>query len=298
MATIDVDQLAAFVAVVRAGTFTSAAKAGGTQKAHLSRMVSRLEHRLGARLLQRSTRSLAMTEVGRDLFERATGILAALEETEAAIQGTQGEPQGVLKLTCGTEFGILVVRQWVVDFLNRYPRVRVDAEFSNRLVELIHEGFDVAIRVGPLPDSGLSARKLGEVNFALYASPRYLRARSTPKHPSDLSAHDLVVFRESMRTGWRLHRGEERFDVTKAPRMILDNHIIAGDVVAGGVGIAMLPRFQAAPYVRARRLVEVLKGWARTPVPVHAVFASSRYLAPKVRAFIDHALAQQDWART
>jgi DNA-binding transcriptional LysR family regulator len=138
-------------------------------------VVSRLEKKLGARLLQRSTRSLAVTEVGRELYERAVGILSALDETEAMIQRTHAEPQGVLRLTCGVELGLLVVNPWIRAYLERYPQVRIDADFSDRIVDLIHEGFDLAVRVGELADSSLSARSLGAITYALYASPKYLR---------------------------------------------------------------------------------------------------------------------------
>jgi DNA-binding transcriptional LysR family regulator len=291
MATIDVNHLAAFVAVVRAGSFTAAAEALGTQKAHMSRVVSRLERQLGVRLLQRSTRSLTVTEVGRELYERASGILTAIDDTEFAIQRTQDEPQGVLKLTCGVEFGMLVVNGWVVDFLKKYPRVRVNVEFTNRLVDLIHEGFDVAIRVGSLPDSGLAARRLGEIRYALYASPDYLRSHVEPAHPGELAAHGLVMFAVSAPPTWQLFKDGERFDVSVPPRLVLDNNIAAKDATVAGLGIALLPRFEAAPRVRAGLLVEVLRGWTRAPAPIHAIFASSRYLAPKVRTFIDFARA-------
>jgi DNA-binding transcriptional LysR family regulator len=289
VATIDTDQLAVFVAVVRAGSFTAAAQALGTQKAHVSRVVSRLERQLSVRLLQRSTRSLAVTEVGRDLYERASTILTALEDTATAIQGTQGEPQGVLKLTCGVEFGMLVVSGWVSEYLKAYPRVRVDIELGSRLVDLIYEGFDLAIRVGSLSDSGLSAHRLGEVHYALYASPDYLRAHTHPAHPSDLAQHHLVMFAVSRPPVWRLINGAGRFDVSGPARLVLNNNIMASEAAAAGLGIALLPRFQAAPFVTRKQLVEVLNGWTRAPVPVHALFASSRYLAPKVRTFIDFA---------
>jgi len=292
MATIDVDQLGVFVAVVRAGSFTAAAKALGTQKAHVSRAVSRLEQQMGVRLLQRSTRSLAVTEVGRDLYERATSILATIEDTAAAIQGTQGEPQGVLKLTCGVEFGMLVVNDWIADYLRTYPRVRIDLEVSNRFADLIHERFDLAIRVGPLADSGLSARRLGEVRYALYASPDYLRTQPEPNHPSELAGHDLLMFAVSPPPVWHLAKDGDSFDVTAPPRVALDNNIMARDATLAGLGIALLPQFQATHLVHSGRLVEVLKGWSRSSAPVHAVFASGRYLAPKVRAFIDLALTR------
>lgn len=287
MATMDVNQLAAFVAVVRAGSFTKAAELLGTQKAHLSRSVSRLESQLGVRLLQRSTRSLAVTEVGRELFERASGILGALDETEAAIRQTQREPTGTLKLTCGTEFGLLAVNGWIAAYLQRHPRMRVEAEFSNRVVDIIHEGFDVAIRVGSLADSDLAARKLGEVRYALYASPDYLRDRPEPADPGALAKHDLI-YSPSGRSGWRLFKGAEKAEIAHSPRLLVDNNLAARDLAAAGIGIALLPKFQVE-LLGDGRLVGILPGWERSPVPVHAVFASSRYLAPKVRAFVDHA---------
>jgi DNA-binding transcriptional LysR family regulator len=289
MATMDVDQLAAFVAVVRAGSFTAAAKKLGTQKAHVSRTISRLEKQMGVRLLQRSTRSLAVTEIGRELYERADSILAAIDDTAAAIQRNQDEPQGVLKLTCGVEFGVLVVNSWIVEYLRKYPRAQAHIECTNRVVDLIDEGFDLSIRVGALTDSTLSARLLGEIRYAFYASPTYLRGQPEPAHPKELAGHPLIAFAVSKSPTWRLVNGAERFDIVPPARLVLDNNIMACDAAAAGLGIAMLPRFQATPFESDGRLVEILKGWSRTPVPIHAVFASSRYLAPKVRAFIDLA---------
>lgn len=290
--TMNIDELAIFVAVVRAESFTDAARALGLQKAHVSRVVSRLERKLGARLLQRSTRSLAVTELGRELFQRATTILSAIDETQAIVQRSQAEPQGVLRLTCGVEFGQLIVNGWIRNFLKQYPSVRVDAYFTERVVDFIHEGFDLAIRVGHLADSSLSARSLGKIRYALYASPEYLKTRPVPKHPQDLISHDLIMF--VMSTGasspaWHLENNGDRTDVATPARLVVNNHVSARDAAVDGLGIGLLPCFQAAPFADTGRLIEVLPGWTRTPVPVHAVFGSSRYLTPKVRAFIDLA---------
>jgi LysR family transcriptional regulator for bpeEF and oprC len=291
-ATMDVDELTVFVAVVRAGSFTAAAKALRTQKAHASRVVSRLERKLGVQLLHRSTRSLTVTEVGRELYERAGCIISAIEDTQAAIQQTQHEPQGVLKLSCGVEFGLLVVDRWIEGFLRRYPKVRVDADLSNRVADLIHEGFDLAIRVGELPDlSGLSARKLGVVRYALYASPKYLDSRPAPSDPVSLADHDLVMFSPAPPPVWQLVNSQDSVEIAGPARLAVNNNIAARDAAAEGFGIALLPCFQAEPLLRDGGLVELLQGWARTPVPVHAVFPSSRYLSPKVRAFVDLARA-------
>jgi DNA-binding transcriptional LysR family regulator len=296
---IDVADLRAFVAVVRAGSFTGAARVMGTQTAHLSRVVSRLEDRVKVRLLQRSTRSLAVTEAGRELFERSLGIFDALEATEAAMFAVQAQPQGTLRLTCGIEFGLLAVNAWIMDYLRRHPAMRVEADMTNRVVDIVHEGVDLAIRVGALPDSSLSQRKLGEVDYGLYASASYLAGRPAPTSPAELEAHDLVAFMPlSPLTprwdGWRLSRGEERVAMEAAPRFLVNNNIAARDAAAAGYGISLLPSFQVAPLVKTGALVRVLPTWAPPPVPVHAVFASSRYLDPKVRAFVELARASFD----
>jgi LysR family transcriptional regulator, regulator for bpeEF and oprC len=289
---MNMDELATFVAVVRAESFTGAARTLGLQRAQVSRVISRLERKLGARLLQRSTRSVAVTELGRELYQRSTTILSAIDETQAIIQRRQAEPQGVLRLTCGVEFGQLVVNGWIRNFLKRYPAVQVDAYFTERVVDFIHEGFDLAIRVGHLADSSLFARSLGAIRYALYASPGYLKERSVPKHPQDLISHDLIMFVMAgggATPGWHLENNGDRADVATPARLVVNNHVSARDAAADGLGVALLPCFQAVPFVEAGHLAEVLPGWTRAPVPVHAVFGSSRYLTPKVRAFIDLA---------
>jgi LysR family transcriptional regulator for bpeEF and oprC len=188
--------------------------------------------------------------VGRELYERATGILSALEETHAAIQETQREPQGILKLSCGVEFGLLVVNRWIADCLRPYPKTRVDVDFSNRISDLIYEGFDVAIRVGDLPDlSGLSARKLGTVRYALYASPRYLSDHPEPIDPNNLIDNDLIVFSPAPPLVWELVNGQTSVEIAGPARLQVNNNIAARDAVADGLGISLLPRFQADPFV-------------------------------------------------
>lgn len=177
MATIDISQLEAFVSVVRSGSFTKAAETMKTQKAHLSRVVSLLEQRLETQLLVRSTRSLSLTEAGRDFFERSVGILTSVEEAEKKMKSIKSEPSGTLRITCGVEFGLVAVNQWTLEYLRQYPKVKVESDFTNRLVDIVHEGFDLAVRVGNLTDSNLQARKIGEINYGIYASPRSCRKK-------------------------------------------------------------------------------------------------------------------------
>jgi len=296
MATIEIRQLEAFAAVVSEGSFTAAADRLGTQKAHVSRLISHLEDRLGVRLLQRSTRSVTLTEVGRDFFERASGVLQAVDETERAVRDSQGEPRGTLKLTCGTEIGLMIVNRWIEDYLVRYPRMRIDVEYATRIVDIIHEGFDLAIRLGTLQDSGLSARKLGEIFYGLYASPAYLARRGTPKEPEEVERHDLIAFATTGEPFWTFfHHGPDgggpprTYSIVQRPRFAVNNNIATRDAAAHGLGLGIMGTFTGDPLTETGELVRVLPEWSYGPVAIHAVFASSKYLAPKVRAFIDLA---------
>ncbi|MEM1256235.1 MAG: LysR family transcriptional regulator [Cyanobacteria bacterium P01_H01_bin.21] len=288
--TIDLESLQIFRAVVDAKSFTAAGELLDKDKAHVSRVVSRLEKRLGVQLLKRSTRRLKITEIGRELYERACGILSALEETEASIARAQGEPRGVLRVTAGAEFGPMRVNHWIAEYLKRYPEVRLEADFSDRIVDVIHEGIDVAIRVGSLVDSELSVRPLGEIRYGLYASPAYVHARGKPESLKALSQHSLIMFAPRGKPVWPLVRDKQREEVTAEALCVINNNLAARDLAADGLGIALLPHFQAAPLVEQGCLTQVLKDWERVPVPVSALFTSSRYMTPKVRAFVELAI--------
>lgn len=284
--------LQAFVKVVQTGSFTRAAEALSTEKARLSRLISQLEKELGVRLLERSTRALSLTESGREFFERAVGILAALEEAQRAMQKAQGEPRGTLKLTCGVEFGMIAVSDWINRYLQRYPQLRVDADYTSRVLDIVHEGFDLAIRVGPLADSALSARKLGDLHYGLFAAPDYLQRRGLPADPQALTEHATLAFAGGRhQASWQLQREAQSQRVELAPRIKANNIFAICDAASSGLGIAQLPLIVAAPALQAGRLQAVLPDWRPPSVPVHAVFASARYLTPKVRAFIDLAVA-------
>jgi DNA-binding transcriptional LysR family regulator len=263
-----------------------------TQKAYLSRVVTKLEGKLGVRLLERTTRSLSLTEVGREIFERAVGILGAVEDTERVAQQMLAEPRGVLKLTCGVEFGMIAVSGWINTYLRRYPQVNVEADFTGRVVEIVHEGFDLAIRLGELPDSRLAARRLGEIRYGLFASPDYLKHQGIPDQPDDLASHDLLSFSGGADQGnWRLGKGEEVRCIDVSGRLKINNSFAVRDAAIQGLGIAKLPLLIASASIASGELIKILAEWVSPAVPVHAVFPSSRYLTPKVRAFIDNAAA-------
>lgn len=287
---MELQSLQAFVRVVQSGSFTRAADALGTQKAHLSRVVSALEKELAVRLLERTTRSLSLTEAGREFFERAVAILGSVDDARLAMQRAHGEPRGVLRLTCGVEFGLIAVSGWIADYLARHPQVQVDADFTNRVVDIVHEGFDLAVRVGALADSSLTARRLGSLSYGLYASPAYLRRHGRPADPDALSRHDVIAFSGGANPGiWTLSRDGHTQRVKLQPRLRVNNNLAARDAVLRGLGIGLLPTRIAEASATAPRLQRLLTGWTTPDVPVHAVFASARYLTPKVRAFIDVA---------
>ena len=288
--TIDITAIQTYAKVVQTGSFTRAAEALDTHKAYVSRVVSQLERELGARLLERSTRALSMTEVGREFYERVTLILAAVEDAKQAVVQTQDVPRGTLKLTCSVEFGMLAVGRWVNQYLEQYPQMKVHAEMTGRIVDVVHEGFDLAIRVGELPDSTLTARLLGHLKYALYVSKAYLKGKVAPHQPEDLVGHDLLAFAALGRQHhWQLLRRGETRRVALNARFRSTSFFTIRDAAAAGLGIAVLPRWIGDPLVADRKLLRILKDWHPPDVPVHAVFASTRFLAPKVRAFVDLA---------
>lgn len=288
---MDLVSLQAFVKVVQAGSFTRAADALNTHKARLSRVVSQLERELSVRLLERSTRSLSLTEEGREFFERAHAILASVDEARQAMQRVGGQPQGTLRLTCGVEFGLIAVSGWIAEYLSAYPQVQVEADYSNRVVDIVHEGYDLAVRVGPLSDSSLAARRLGLLDYGLYASPTYLRRHGKPDTPKDLAGHAVVVYAGAAHQGqWHLTRGDVTERVKLQPRLRVNTSLAVREGLQRGLGIGLLPRRVAEPAGLRTGLRRVLPQWAPPEVPVHAVFASARYLTPKVRAFIDLAV--------
>jgi DNA-binding transcriptional LysR family regulator len=290
---MELRELTVFVKVVQAGSFTAAAELLDGHKAAVSRTIGALERKLGVRLLERSTRSLRLTEVGREVFERAISILGAVEDTERMAQQLFAEPRGLLRLTCGVEFGMLVVSDWINAYLQRYPDVSVEADFTGRIVDLVHEGFDVAIRLGPLADSGLTARRLGQLHYGLFASPGYLLRRGTPSDPAALKEHDWLSFTAARRhRRITLRHRDAAVSFEPRPRLGINNSFAVRDAARAGFGIAQLPLLVATPAVENGSLVRILPDWAAPPVEVHAVYASSRYLSAKVRAFIDGAIAR------
>ncbi|MGB0682059.1 MAG: LysR family transcriptional regulator [Magnetovibrionaceae bacterium] len=278
-------ELAVFTRVVEAGSFSQAARRLGISKSAASKQVSRLEDRLGARLLNRTTRSLSLTDVGADFFQRALRILAEVEDAEQAVSTLQSAPRGTLKINAPMSFGVGQLGPILPDFMATCPELRVDMDFSDRLVDLIEEGFDMAIRIAELPDSTLIARKLAPFRHAVVASPEYWDQHGRPEAPEDLRDHNCLMY-TLLRTGsdWTFKDG---LRVRVDGGLRANNGDVLKDAAVAGQGVYLAPTFIIGEDLKAGRLEAVLCEFEDRSRAVYAVWPQNRHLAPKVRVFVD-----------
>ena len=284
---MDLNEILVFARVVQAGSFTAAAAQLGLPKSTVSRKVSALEERLKSRLLQRTTRKLSLTDVGRTYYDYCARIVGEVEDGERAVSRLQETPRGLLRVTAPVSVAFL--GPIVSDYLRRYPEVRVDLFCTSRAVDLVEERFDVGIRAGPLPDSTLIARSLGQVQWFLVATPAYLKRRGRPRSPEDLKQHDCLLFGVGLDgAGVRLESAERSVQVAISARLVVTDMDVLHAVTTAGLGIALLPAFLCVEELRTGRLERVLADWNAPSTPVHVVYPSTRHLSPKVKTFVDH----------
>lgn len=290
-------EMEAFATVVEEGGFTDAARKMGISKSAVSKHISALESRLGARLLSRTTRRVNPTEIGLAYYDRASRILNDAGEADALVAALHAQPSGLLQVSAASDFGIHELSPLLSDFLAEYPDITVNLELSDQTMDLIAEGFDLAIRVGELRDSSLRARKLMEFPMRLVASPKYLSTHGTPEKPADLEGHQLLS--ASTRPGaniWRLtdETGAVRQVAATGGLSVNDGQSLLNAAVAG-LGIAYLPEFLFRDAVERDLLRDAMPTLPEQLQPVCAVYPPGRFTQPKVRAFIDflvHQLAQ------
>lgn len=286
----DLDAVLVFTRVAQLRSFSAAARQLGLPKSTVSRRVSGLERRLGARLLHRTTRRLNLTDVGELYFARCERVIADLEEAERAVLELQTVPRGLLRVTTPVDFGLDVPARLIAAFQLAYPQVQVLVTATNARVDLIADGFDVALRAGNLPDSSLVARKLFGTHSGLYASPDYLARRGAPARPRELVEHDCIVFgRDRLQTSWRLRGPEGEIEVDITGRFGCNDFNFARGAAIGGMGIARLPEFGCSEHERTGQLVRVLPAYVSDGGSLYAVYPSQRHLTAKVRAFVDFA---------
>jgi DNA-binding transcriptional LysR family regulator len=290
------DAMQAFVAVADSQGFAPAARKLGLSPSAVTRLVAALEDRLGARLLQRTTRSVTLTDVGTRYLERAKRILADVEEAETSAEGERVRPSGRLVVSAPNGFGRLHVSPLMSRYLARYPEVSAELRLTDRMVNLVEEGVDLAVRIGHLADSTLVARHIGEMRRIMVASPAYLKQRGEPDTLEAIASHDTIQFAAAMvAPEWRLVGEGHEVRLSITPRFVTNSSDAAIQYAAQGGGLTRVLAYQAAEAIKAGHLKIVLAKFEPPPLPIHLVYPTSRLLSAKVRAFIDLVAEIDAW---
>jgi LysR family transcriptional regulator, regulator for bpeEF and oprC len=289
--TRDLNDTLIFAKVVEQGSFTAAAKSLGLPKTTVSRKVQELEERLGAQLLNRTTRKLGLTEAGAVYHDHSARIARDLEEAESAVNQLQGGPRGWLRVSAPYSIGVMWIAPLLSEFHQRYPEVRIDMQLGNEKVDLIASDIDVALRIGALPDSSLVARRLDGFRTQIYASPEYIRQHGEPLHPDDLQHHRVLAFskhRHGNRFSWPLATaGGALQEFTVNPVFVSNDPMPLQGAMLCGEGLMFSSDVSIKPFVESGQAVRVLGGWVGPEMDFNAVFTRGRVPSPKVRAFVD-----------
>ena len=303
------DRLAAmqaFAKVVETGSFTRAADVLGISRTMTTVHVGRLEEHLRVRLLNRTTRRLSLTEAGSAYYERCAALLAEIDGLESSLEAMSEEPAGVLKISAPVSFGVLHLGEALAQFAQQHPAVRFDVSLNDRTVDLVDEGYDLAIRIAHLVDSSLVARRLTTTSLRVCAAPGYIRRHGAPKHPRDLASRTCLGYAYAgAGDKWTFTRGEETMEVRVRTESRANNGDLIRMMAVHGQGIALQPDFIIAGDLAAKRLVRVLPGWDAGELGIFAVYPSRKYLSAKVRTLVDFLAArfarrpwQEKWGRT
>lgn len=281
-----------YVAVVDGGSFASAADKLAISRAMVSKQIQRLEEHLGTRLLNRTTRRLSLTETGREFYERSLQIMTDVEEAEQVAGQMTRTPQGVLRVTIPLSYGQHRLATIIGDYTQAYPRVQLDISLSDRKVDLIEDGFDLAIRIGAMPHSDLIARKIGGVRSIVCASPAYVARHGAPQTPSELGRHACLGYTlTGSGADWRFEAQDGPLVVPICGPIRADNGDIIRLAALSGAGILFQPHFIVGDDLAAGRLVQLLPGWQSAELGVYAVYPSRKHLSAKVRTFVDFLAA-------
>ncbi|WP_192178295.1 LysR family transcriptional regulator [Mesorhizobium amorphae] len=290
MLRANLNDILIFMAVVDAGSFVAGGQAMGLSRSAAGKAVIRLEDRLGTRLLNRTTRTLSLTEEGHVFYDRGLQILASVDEAEASVAGRNGTPRGVLRLTVPDAFGRIVVLPLLRKYLAAWPDIQVEVSFSDRVADLVEEGFDLAVRIGVTsPDTRLVSRVVAKYKAVLCASPSYIAGRGEPLDIDGLAAHDCLIFSSrNQRQSWRFRgEGGSWIKALGRSRVRLDSGEAIRDAAIAGLGIAFLPDFLVAEDLAAGRLQQVLSDLEADDVEIVTIYPNKRLLEPRVRRFID-----------
>jgi len=281
--------IAVFAQVVDSGSFTAAAERLSLSKSVVSKYVTRLEDHLGARLLNRTTRRLSLTEVGRVFYERSQRGLQEIEQAEAEVSRLQDKPRGTLRLNTPMSFGIMHIAPALPEFHRRYPEISIDMNLDDRQVDVIEEGFDLSIRISELPDSALVARRLAPCRHVIVASTEYLERNGIPSTPEDLVQHNIISYRyqESARE-WHFRSSDNRtITVPISGNVQMNNSLALREALLGGMGVTRTPTFVVGGDIQSGLLQPVLTSYEILEVSIYIVYPQRRHLSPKVRAFVE-----------
>ncbi len=298
---MDLNDIVVFTKVAETKSFTGAAELLGLPKSTVSRKLAQLEERLGVRLVQRTTRKLALTEIGEAYYERAARIVADLQAAEQVVTDMQATPRGRLRVTAPIDLSTRYLGAIIAEFIATHSDITVELDATDRVVDLIEEGFDLAVRFGQLPESTLIARKLTTFDGILCAAPSYLAKRGTPTAIEELDDHEKVLFLPSARsTGWTLTNGDQTYEIGRPARFISNNLAAVRDVVLAGGGISVMTEFMVACDIQEGKLVSILPGWGGRAIEVQAVYPARQNLPPRLTLFLDHlakSLNPPPWKR-
>ena len=280
--------MSVFCKVVESGSFAAAAEHLDMSTSAVSRQVAQLEAVLDARLLNRSTRRISLTDNGRAYYERSLQLLADLEETEEMVGNAGASPRGTLRVTASIAFGASHLAPALGEFARLNPAMKFDVQLSDHTVDLVEEGLDLAIRVGQPGSHNLVARRIGMVPLMTCASSAYLASRGLPQHPGELAGHACLAYAYAAESKvWRFQRGnEEALRVSFETRMAANNGTVLAELAAAGLGITRAPDFVLAPFVRQGRLQVILPEWSGPELPISAMYPSRKHLSARVRSFV------------
>jgi LysR family transcriptional regulator, regulator for bpeEF and oprC len=286
----EMDALFLFIKVVEASSFAKVTRKYNIPKATLSRKIAQLEEHYSTQLLVRNTRHIQLTEIGREIFHKSHAILALIEETQTAVTKTKEAPHGLLRITAGVEYGLSMLSPLVNEFLKDHPEVNVELDLTGRRVDLIYEGFDLGVRIGPLEDSTLAMRKIGSFKYGLFCSPRFLKDHKKVTVENLVNLPTLGFSRVGNRKTWTLLNKLDEQSIEINPRLISNNYWALLNAAESGLGIVFMPMFLAQKSIEKNLIHQVLPQWHSEEIPVHFIYPSQKYLTSKVRSFVDFTI--------
>ena len=281
--------VAAFACVVQTGSFTAAAKKLDTSKSVVSKYVSRLEDRLGVKLLTRTTRSLTLTEIGQVFYDQAYDGIKAIDNAEEEVSFLQGKPRGRLKVNAPLSFGTLHIAPAIGKYLEQFPEISIDMEFSDVQVDMVREGFDVTVRITDRLEGSLVARRIAPCHHVLVASPDYLSRQGRIEKPEDLTEHNVITYQyQDSPWEWGFSRGSKSHAVAVNGAIQMNNSLAIREAVLSGAGVSRMPSVVVGDDIKTGKLEQLLPEYTQLEMSVYLVFADKEHLAPKVRSFIDY----------